>query len=409
MSTPLNTKQQGLALILFLVTALTVAGGSFFITAQRIKNSSIQTDHKTYKALAAAKQALVSFSLSYQPTGLATELGRLPYPDRFLDGDYDGQSDCINYTDALNLPLLIGRFPWLRERGACPAQDINFDLKDALGERLWYAVSPHMVRHSSNATFSPNFLAITNQWLTLYDQNGLVSDRIAFIAFSAGAALPGQNKNTSTPINFLDSYNVPGIGNVSNHDNDLTFVTAPKSETFNDKLIYMTIDELMPLLEKRVLLEVRNLLNNFQNLNGYYPYPAALIDPFYNCDTTISPGGGFIATSNVGPNLCPPALPPTPNSFIPLGNHLAQWQPYIIYEPRQDCIFTNRTGCGNQPNGLTVDGINTGDFILMSPGLYTLPPTNNRANYFEDAINIVDDQIYVRPNPQLSNDQLIFQ
>jgi len=405
MTTSPHTKQQGLALILFLITALTVAGGSFFITTQRIKNSSIHTDEKTYKTLAAAKQTLISFSLSYQPNGLAVELGRLPYPDRYLDGDYDGQSDCINYTDTLNLPLLIGRFPWLREQGACPTQDINFDLKDALGERLWYAVSPHMVRHQSNNTFSPNFLdpAIANQWLTLYDQNGLVSNRVAFIAFSAGAALPGQNKNTSTSINFLDSYNVPGIGNVSNHESDLTFVTAPKSETFNDKLIYMTIDELMPLLEKRVLLEVRNLINSFQNTNGYYPYPAVLGDAMYDCDNTLSPGGGVIATNNAGTNTCPNP------STIALAAHLLQWQPYMIYEPRQDCIFTNTTGCGNQPNGLTLDGTNTGDFILMSPGLYTLPPTNNRANYFEDAINVVDDQIYVTPNPQLSNDQLIFQ
>ena len=408
------SKQKGIALILFVITALTAVGGAFFIAANKFRNSDIHTDKVTFAALAGAKQSLIDFSLSYQPAGLAVELGRLPYPDRFLDGDYDGQSDCINYNAPFDLTLVIGRFPWLREQGACPVHDINFDLTDAAGERLWYAVSPHLVRHQNNQTFSPNFLdpAVANQWLTLYDENGLVSNRVAFIVFSAGEALPGQNKNNSAPANFLDTYNVPGFGVINNFDNDLTFVKAPQDEDFNDKLIYMTIDEFMPHLERRVLSEVRTLLSTFQTTNDFYPYPALLGDTNYNCDNLLlaggAVGGGFIATNNAGPNTCPPPVGGGP-ATIALGGHLLRWQPYIIYEPRQDCIDINTAGCGNRVNGLVLDGATNRDIVLMSPGLYALPSTNNRANYLEDAVNIVDDQTYVTPDPQISNDQLISQ
>jgi hypothetical protein len=411
MTTPLKTKQQGLALILFLITALTVAGGSFFITAQRIKNSSIQTDTTTYKALAAAKQTLVAYSIGYAPDDVtqSEELGRLPYPDRSSDpGGLDGMSDCLSYGTTPgpinNLSLLIGRLPWLGTEPPCPGPNspINFDLRDSAGERLWYAVAPHMVPNLDNALFSPDILDpdAPNQWITLYDENGLVSDRIAFIVISAGTAHTGQNRNSNTISDYLDSYTVPGVGNINNYDTDLTFVKAAKSDNFNDKLIYVTIDELMPLIQKRILLNIRNLLTTYQTTHGFYPHPAPLGLPSYNCDTTISPSGGFIATFNTGTNACT-YTPAT----ITLNPNLVPWQPYIIYEPRMDCMEGNNPNCNNQAGGLTLDGVDNKDMILISSGFHTLPSTANRADYLDEAINVADDQIFVTP----ANQQLIFQ
>jgi len=413
MTTPPRTKQQGLALILFLITALTVAGGSFFITAQRIKNSSIQSDTTTHKALAAAKQTLIAYSISYTPTNTAQELGRLPYPDRSDDGLLDGTSDCISYGTASgpidNLQLLIGRFPWLAVGAPCPAPNlpINFDLRDSAGERLWYAVAPHMLPHQDNATFSPDILELNpippNQWITIYDENGIISDRVAFVILSAGTAHTGQNRSSNAISNYLDSYSVAGVGTINNYDTDLTFVKAAKSEDFNDKLIYVTIDELLPLIQKRVLLDIRSLLNTYRLANGFYPYPAQLGDINYDCDTTLSPGGGYIANRNTGPNPC--TMPAT----IPLNNNLIPWLPYIIYEPRSDCTAANPTNCSNQFAGLTLDGVENKDMILMSSGFHALPSTANRIDYIEGAANSVDDQVFETPDPQISNDQLIFQ
>ena len=418
-----HTKQQGLALILFLITALTVAGGSFFITAQRIKNSSIQSDVKTHKALAAAKQTLVAYSVSYTPNDITQELGRLPYPDRSDDpGGLDGMSDCVSYGAGAasapinNFNLLLGHLPWLGSETPCPGPNspINFDLRDSAGERLWYAVSPHMVPHQDNVLFSPDILdpGAANQWITLYDENGLISDRIAFIIISAGTAHTGQNRNSNAISNYLDSYTVPGIGNVNNYDTDLTFVKAPKSENFNDKLIYVTIDELMPLIERRVLLDIRSLLNTYRNTNGFYPYPAPLGDTaasIYNCDTSISPGGGFIATAN--DPLLATACTNAP-AFITLNPNQEPWQPYIIYEPRSDCVPNiplASLNCANEPSGLTLDDNDNIDMILISTGFHAITSTSNRADYIEDPINVTNDQIFVTPNPQLSDDQLIFQ
>ena len=409
-----HTKQQGLALILFLITALTVAGGSFFITAQRIKNSSIQIDSTTHKALAAAKQTLIAYSTSYTPDDDMEELGRLPYPDRSDDpGGLDGMSDCVSYgagppsAPINNFNLLLGHLPWLGTEPPCPGPNspINFDLKDSAGERLWYAVAPHMVPHQDNAVFSPDILdpGAANQWITIYDENGLVSDRVAFVILSAGTAHTGQNRNSNAISNYLDSFSVAGVGTVNNYDTDLTFVKAAKSENFNDKLIYVTIDELLPLIQKRVLLDIRSLLNTYRLANGFYPYPAQLDDLNYDCDTTLSPGGGHIANRNTGPNPC--TVPAT----IPLNDNLIPWLPYIIYEPRNDCVLADNNYCNNDPGGLTLDGVDNKDMILMSSGFHPLLPTANRVDYIEGAINSVDDQVFETPNPQISNDQLIFQ
>ena len=413
MTIPPQAKQQGLALILFLITALTVAGAGFFIAAQRVKNSSIQTDITTYKALAAAKQTLVAYSVSFTPTTPTLELGRLPYPDRSDDPPdlFNGMSDCINYGATLDLSLLIGRLPWLGTEPPCPGPNspINFDLRDSAGERLWYAVSPHMVPNLANASFSPAFSdpnpAAPYQWITLYDENGLVSDRIAFIIISAGMPHSGQNRRSNAIRNYLDTYAVPGVGIVNNYDTDLTFVKAPKSDSFNDKLIYVTIDELMPLIEKRVLLDIRNLLTTYQATYGFYPYPAALGDNNYNCDSTISPGGGFIATAN-DPLLATACT--NASAFITLSPNQVKWQPYIIYEPRPDCVPNIPTAslkCANQSGGLTLNGIDNKAMILISTGFHAVPSTANRADYLDDAINIADDQTFITP----TNQQLIFQ
>jgi len=266
-----------------------------------------------------------------------------------------------------------------------------------------------MVPNLANASFSPAFSdpnpAAPYQWITLYDENGLVSDRIAFIIISAGMPHSGQNRRSNAIRNYLDTYAVPGVGIVNNYDTDLTFVKAPKSDSFNDKLIYVTIDELMPLIEKRVLLDIRNLLTTYQATYGFYPYPAALGDNNYNCDSTISPGGGFIATAN-DPLLATACT--NASAFITLSPNQVKWQPYIIYEPRPDCVPNIPTAslkCANQSGGLTLNGIDNKAMILISTGFHAVPSTANRADYLDDAINIADDQTFITP----TNQQLIFQ
>jgi len=404
------TNQQGVSLLVFAITILTITGGAFLISLNNNADSDINTDVRTIVALAQVKRSLENFYISYMPYGSGVEFGRLPFPDRPNDpAAYDGKSDCINYTDSLTNSLLLGRFPWLRDECNGNFIDINANLKDGNGERLWYAVSSHMVRHINNASFSSKFLDSSqyNQWITIYNQNGnIISDRVAFVCISPGAVLPGQNRNNTNINNFLDSYNVPGIGIINNFDTDMRFVKALENSTFNDQLIYVTIDELMPKLERRVLAELKSMIQKFHTDFTGYPYPARLGDNTFECDESTLPGGGFIALSNININCSsnPPLLDFTGRPY------LTSWLEYIIYEPRADCINTSIiTGCNNQPAGLTVNSATNIDFVLLSTGLYLNTGSSNRSNYLEDAINQSNDQVFITPDATLSNDQIIYQ
>jgi len=391
-------------LLIFAIIALTVAGGAYFIQSRNAADPDIRNSKKTSTALAQAKHILENYSIAFDPSPPTVNptIGRLPFPDRF-NGSFDGFANCI--TGSLNNNQLLGRFPSRGSNTPCKNVFINADLQDSSKSNLWYVVATHMVQHANNTNFSTAYLnpnlSTYPGWLTIYDENGnIISDRVAFIVFAPGTALAGQDRSNPGTNNFLDSFNVPGQGNINNAVNDLRFVKANETATFNDRLIYITIDELMPKLERRVLNELRVLLNQHLINNGEYPLPTTLTDFNHRCDllSAPSPGYGFIANKN---NDCP--------SFLNVPTYLDAWLDYIIYEPRQDCVNTNTAGCGNALNGLVVNGINTIDYVLLSTGFHPAGTLNTTTD-INDPINQLNDQTYITPtlNQTINRDQILF-
>lgn len=395
-------RQKGVALIIFAITILTIASGAYIINSNRNTDTYSLKQKITTQSLAQSKQALENFFTAYMPSASDVDLGRLPFPDRGDDpGRFDGESDCININDPLGNNLLLGQFPWLQEGGACPVININASSRDGSGERLWYAVAPSMVRHTNNTGLGPNLQNAAN-FISLYDHLGnLLSNRVAFIIFSPGKPLPGQNRLNRSASNFLDSYDVPGTGVISNADSNLSFVKAPVSGLFNDRLVYMTIDDLMPSLINRVMLEYYRLIIKYKTDNGYYPYPALFPD-YTNFDCDINnPNPGFIASANAGPNICPNTIDPaytTPsiNDYLPA--YLRPWQQYFLYFPRNDCISTNTSGCNNFSGGqeIIVDATAAIDFVLFYTGNHAFNSTVLN-DYIEDAENQNADNTFVTP------------
>jgi len=431
-------KQQGVALMVFAMLLLTIVGSTFLVNSRFI-NPELKSKQDSQKALSDAKQALINFSLRYfynNPSGANfNALGRLPFPDRNQDSLYDGESDCSTAAAPISSNVLIGRFPWLSEGTPCLPRNINADIRDGDGERLWYAVSANLVRHTANdllgfipntfpAPAAPPLIPLTNNWLTVYDPLGnILSNRVAFIVMSAGKAINGQVRNgVAPPVNrYLDSFTLPDSTIVNNADAILDFVTAPESTTFNDQLIYVTIDELMPLIEQRVLYELRALLlSHYQANANRYPFAADLGGPAdINSDMTCVSGllSGFISSVTDAAGTCP-------NLTIPPGkDYLIPWLPFIFYEVRTGC--TAVPGCiQNQAgiNGLSLDGgISDRDVVLMFTGNPIITPQTTplsqtrvgvpphiRMDYLDDLQNIANDQNYVTPqNSANNNDQII--
>jgi hypothetical protein len=327
------TRQKGAVLILmaFIMGLGVLAYMLNTFDPQRLR---LEQNKKTYQSLNAAKEALIAWSVNHQYAP-----GQMPWPDRHLDpGIYDGSSDCA--TTAFQYSNLLGQLPSLPDTSPCLDKNnglsvyagfstypsLGQDFRDAQGNKLWYAVSRNLVRKydapTSDPIINPNIInAPTYQWLQVLDRNGnLVSDRVAAVILAPGDALTGQNRaGAADASQFLDGFQIGAavFNNRGYATEDEDFImgddsrnVSPNDPTFlqpyhfNDKLVYITIDELMAALEKRVGEQVRTSLKAYQDANGYYPYAAQLgTATNFSCELTNSAGvtgltSGFLPVDN---------------------------------------------------------------------------------------------------------------
>ncbi len=299
-----TTKQKGAVLILMaFIIGLGVL--AYMLHAFDPARLRLEQDKKTYQSLNAAKEALIAWAVSHEYSP-----GQMPWPDRHLDvGIYDGSSDCV--ATAFQYSYLLGQLPSMPDTSPCldPNTGLNVyeglstypglgqDFRDAQGNRLWYAVSRNLVRDhqtSTNPIINPNIInAPAYQWLQVLDRNGnLISNRVAAVIIAPGDALDGQSRaGAADASQFLDGFQIGAavFNNRGYATDDEDFIMGDDSRNvsaidptfvqpynFNDKLVYITIDELMAAIEKRVGEQVRTSLKTYQDTNGYYPYASQL-------------------------------------------------------------------------------------------------------------------------------------
>lgn len=266
-----------------------------------------EQNKKTYQALNEAKHALIAWAVSHKDTP-----GLMPYPDRNSDlNGYDGLSDCPG--GVTNFSHLIGRLPWKAgDYNDCNVlrSGLGKEFVDGSNEPLWYAVSKNLVHiysPSGDPVINPGIINNPpyGDWLHIYDQTGqLVSDKVAVIIFAPGPSLNDQDRSggAADATNYLDTFNLQAGGGAKSNR---TYTTADedfymgedsrnvRSDSpvyqhpyyFNDKLIYITIDELMVAVEKRVAGNASKELASYYGDNGFYPYAASLgaINNQYGC------------------------------------------------------------------------------------------------------------------------------
>ncbi|CAN1543546.1 hypothetical protein MCEKH45_01897 [Methylophilaceae bacterium] len=307
-NTSLSTKysrfsQQGAALIL-MVFILTLVVLAYTVKSLNGNDFRAKEATNTSQALAEAKAALMSWSINHPNTP-----GLMPYPDRNADaGGYDGLSDCPGGTTLYS--HLIGRLPWKNaDYDNCNVMlnGLGKEFLDGSNEPLWYAVSKNLV-HIYSPTSDPiiNPSMIDNPpygaWMSVYDKNGqLVSNKVAVIIFAPGLPISGQDRSggKADATNYLDTFDLQSGGGTksnrtyssANEDfyigedtrgvrSDNTVYQQPYY--FNDKLVYITIDELMAEVEKRAAGEAKRVLQNYYTNSSvgtstkFFPYAAAL-------------------------------------------------------------------------------------------------------------------------------------
>ena len=271
-------RQKGLALLIlvFFLALVATAYGVQSLNAANIKN---ERDRKTALALAQAKDALIGWSARQASTP-----GSLPCTDSSNAGSL--------VNSGQNCQAYIGHLPW-------KTLEIS-DLRDGDGECLWYALSPAyrsaIPAVSRNATNKINNAVLGT--ITIKSANGVnlpvpINPVIAVI-IAPGAPISGQSHNNvgvtqcggnTVASNYLDSAN--GVNNATGNNNPLllpnnyTFTAGDSSGTFNDKVVYITAEELYRAVRKRMVKEILGNVNvlagpaKYYSLNGSYPCPAS--------------------------------------------------------------------------------------------------------------------------------------
>lgn len=243
----------------------------YAMDANQIK---IEQDKRTAIALAEAKMALLGYAASVSLAD-AGRPGDLPCPD--TDNDGIANTPCAGNA--------IGRLPW-KSLGI-------IDLRDANRERLWYAVSegfknsPRIGLLNSDSLGS---ITVRDNAGNLVNDGSLTTGAVA-IVIAPGAPLVRQDgvvqirdlPNENTPSNYLDV--VLGEDNQNFDNGGLNgFIHGPVRDAnrniiLNDKLLMLSREDLLRVMEKRVASEALRCLEAYAAVpanGGKYPWPAKL-------------------------------------------------------------------------------------------------------------------------------------
>ncbi len=262
-----------------LVLAVVVMGAAVIIV-QTLNAATWKADRLrvTNEAFAKAKEALVARAVADN-----NRPGSLPCPDLNNDGvaELFAGTQCPNY---------VGRLPW--RTLALP------DLRDAEGERLWYVLSPSHRDHSTAEPINSN----TPGQIAI---NGAPPSTVLAVLISPGRPLlrtgapamqardcPG---NCNLRTNYLDL--AGGVDNAAGSTGGpINLKSVLESATFNDRLLAIHADDIMPLVERRAGREISlGIAARYQGWQiatgrGFYPWAAS-----FNNDPA-NPGPGVSGT-----------------------------------------------------------------------------------------------------------------
>jgi hypothetical protein len=303
--------QAGFAAVLLLVILVL---GSLYALLSGVNSATaelqLKRDDATTAALNQAKDALIAWSAMR-----ANGPGHLLCPD----DDNDGLADTITCGTAATR---VGRLPW-RTLGLP-------DLRDAHGERLWYAVSRCFLERAPDG-FCGNYAVNSDRRGQLAVTGLLQANGVVAIIFSPGQAIArtagGQQVRSAANVNdvthYLEGENadapVAAFEDMAT-STDLFEVRRRCEQTdcpggaFNDQLVLITHADLFDIVEnvvdKRLATEIAPLLRFYRDTwagvlgpQGFYPFAVPFTNPGL-------PGGPpsrdtFCSTAGTGAGLLP--------------------------------------------------------------------------------------------------------
>ena len=236
-------RQRGVILLAFFAVLFIVAAGVFIsvldgnaVTQRRSNNISA--------AMREAKESLIAYAALYAEYYNATNPGPgyLPCPDSNGDG-------------AENLPCganSLGRLPQsivLPNGNIFSLSNYNADVD----EQFWYSVADNFRRSALGVLNSATISGTT------LDGQG----RVAAVLIAPGGANASQARPSNNSSRYLEDSNTTAPSFVSS--------TAVNPDLFNDRVLTITIDELMGPITRQVADLLKTELDAYHVLNSTYP------------------------------------------------------------------------------------------------------------------------------------------
>jgi hypothetical protein len=277
--------------MLIMVFLLMLGAASVGLTFYRPSPSAELNDDRTADVFAEVKAALIGYAARQgvfqcaNPGNAAacqaeldasSKLGEFPCPD--INNDGVAEASCATER--------LGRVPWKTLGIPEP--------KDNAGETLWYAVSLRFLNNASNPIVKNGVYATVGSLnsstpgdLTVRaaDGSAITTTAIAVI-FSPGAALGSQNRSPTVtancsqakpnllqhlcPTNYLDTFGATVNGTIGG-----PFIAGTRGGRFNDRLVYISAAEVIPILEMRLGKEMQALLVAYKSNSNCFCYPWA--------------------------------------------------------------------------------------------------------------------------------------
>ena len=364
--------------LLILIVMLSIATMLLVYGSTTEIERAIRSEHRSRHALDQAKQALIGRAVAD-----ANRPGSLPCPDT----DDDGSADLFVGSAC---PSYIGRLPW-RTLGVG-------DLRDDSGERLWYALTPAFRDHPG----APPLNSATRGAFTVYSNSDaiVVSDQAIAVVFAPGLVVAGQRRDDTADICATTGKAVPRTrcaanyldraGAVNNASASGPYIAAPAGERYNDRLAVVRPADLMPLVERRVTLELRNALLAYRSASacGCYPWADSGADGISDAGAS----NGRIPARQALPHNWPAGtLPP----YFAAND----WARVILYAVARTALEgrgARCTACGAE--NLAIDSAGGYDVVLLSTGYGASSGAGSGPHAFvEDPDNADGDERFVTP------------
>lgn len=335
---PRCNKQRGAALMVMLVI-MVIGSAAFLVSSLSRPGAQIERDRITIEALAQAKGALIAYAVSRGDV-VGTRPGDLPCPDTDAPPPPGTINNNYGAAEGSCTAGAIGRLPW-KTLGIS-------ELVDESGEPLWYAISGNFRDANDNP---PPINSDTVGSLDVYDNDGTTlltpaGSKAVAVVFAPGKIIGSQQRSSAsgktTATNYLDT------GPNSRNNATGPFISANKTDTFNDRLIYITTDQLLPAIEKRVAGEIKNQLNAYYSAWHAFPFAAVFNDPSnpLNFVGQASTYYGLLPIGNDsgGASTLPWNTSPAPNFYINgVNSGTCTFSNGGVSNSRLRCISSNTT------------------------------------------------------------------